>query len=211
MLFWYLVIILKLPSMEQSDTNFIHLDGDKSEKTGGNIFNELGGDLDFGTVQAQAETAPVKTQWYEIWNKVSYVLMVLMILFGILATADVYVKTMDDNSIISALPYCEYLATYGVDGYENKECKTISMIQSEVTANTKKLQDYIVDNLGQILPKKLDLMNVAGSSVVRFIQDHVNRVNIVDALSQFETFKNASSNIYGKYIECKPDSIDEKG
>ena len=138
--------------------------------------------------------------------------MVTLIVISIVATLDIFLKSSDDNTILSFIPGCEYIATYGSD-VPNTDCKTISMLLSQNKKDLTVLEDGIGKNMEVVLPKLLKLANILTLPEVRFIQENTSntRVDIVDMLSRFQKLKNDNSITYGSFIDCKVDLADERG
>lgn len=200
--------------MEQQNTNFIKL-GDSAwtpNVDSGNIFNELWGDLDFGTVKQDSATAE-KAGWTEVWYKISNACMIFCIVLAIILTIDVTIKGSEDASFLSAIPGCEYIATYGIDQYENPGCLTAIWLKNELAKKTEELETKIVDNLTELLSLRFQLVDIIARPDVRFIQERSSdaRVNIVDMLKAFEEIKRSSDQNYGSAITCQPTLADEKG
>lgn len=197
--------------MEQKDTNFIHLDGANSSQKEGNIFTELGEDLDFGATR-EVEQKTGGSSWLQMWYSGSYVVMVLSIVIAILASIDVFMKASTDNTILAMIPGCEYISTYGTE-VPNAECKTSSMLLAQYKKDFAALEDSIGKSMTVVLPKFLEITNVTNLPEVRFIQERTSnaRVNIIEMLAAFQKIKNDNTLTYGSFIDCTPSLADEKG
>ena len=134
------------------------------------------------------------------------------VIITVLLSLDVFIRTSEDNSLLTNLPICSYLS-YGVNGiYGNSECKTLPMILSEVSAEKEKIEKNIIANLVILIPKFMQSLDITNSPKVQFIQEHngTARISITETLDRFMEIKN-KTNYQGEDIECKTISIDEKG
>jgi len=84
--------------------------------------------------------------------------MILCIIFAIILTIDVTIKGSEDSSFLSAIPGCQYIATYSIDQYENPECLTVKGLQKELTDKTNQLEKKIVGNLTELLSLRFQLV-----------------------------------------------------
>lgn len=129
---------------------------------------------------------------------VAYAVSGYVFTFGIivtlLLTLDVFARSGEDNSLFVNLPICSYLS-YGVDDYDNADCKTLPMIFSDLSAEKEKLEKNIVGNLVLLVPKLMQSFNIVNSPKVQFIQEHTgdSRVSITEAMSRFLEIKNRTS------------------
>lgn len=110
---------------------------------------------------------------------------------------------MEDNALFANLPICEYLS-FGVNNYENTNCKTLSMIATEINAEKTKLEENITRNLILLIPKFMQSSDISTSPKVRFIQEHTgdSRVSVTEAIKRFMEIKN-KTNYQGEDIECQ--------
>ena len=194
----------------QPESNYIDLS--ENSKNVGNIFNELSGELgelDFSERIVQTEEE--KKNPLIVAYKTSGYIFIVGAVVALLLTLDIFIRSMEDNSILANLPICTYLS-YGIDDYENSECKTLSMISAEITVKKDILEKNIIANLIILVPKFLQSLDIANSPKVQFIQEHTgnSRVSITEAISRFLEIKNRTS-YQGEDIECKTLSLDEKG
>ena len=176
----------------------------------GNIFNELSGDINELDFNERTQKVKEKKDPIEIVYSISGKLFVLGIIVTILLSIDVYARSADNNSLFANLPICPYLS-YGIENYDNAECKTPLMISSEVTAKKEKLEKQIIENLVILVPKLMQSLNIVNSPKVQFIEEHTgnSRISITDAVQNFLDVKNKTS-YRGADIECQTFSIDEK-
>lgn len=176
----------------------------------GNIFNELSGDINELDFNARPQQVKEKKEPIEIAYIVSGKLFILGIIITILLSIDVYARSADNNSLFANLPICPYLS-YGIENYDNTECKTLLMISSEVTAKKEKLEKQIIENLVILVPKLMQSLNIVNSPKVQFIEEHTgnSRVSITETVRNFLDIKN-KSDYQGEDIECQTFSIDEK-
>lgn len=192
----------------EQKANFVELSQDPQNVW--NIFNELSGDigqLDFDKkLQKEAEKKDPVLIAYEVSGK----LFILGVIVTILLNIDVYIRSSEDNSQFANLPICPYLS-FGINDYDNTECKTPSMISAEVTNKKEKLEKEIITNLIILVPKLIQSLNIVNSPKVQFIQEHTGnaRVSITEVLNQFQAIKNKTWFDW-KDIECETMTIDEK-
>lgn len=192
------------------DANYIELSEDANSV--GNIFNELSwelGELDFAEKSKKVEIEeknPLRT----VYLIGGYLLWIGIIITALL-TLDVFARSSQENSLFSGLPVCPYLS-FDVVGYDNAECKTVSMIFSEQSALKEKLEKNIASNLIILVPKLMASLDIANSPKVQFIQEHTGdaRASITDAIKYFQEIKNRTT-YEGKDIECSSLSWDESG
>ncbi len=144
--------------------------------------------------------------------------MILCIVFAIVLTIDVTIKGSEGNAFLSAIPGCQYIATYNIDQSSKTfewipECLTAIWLKTELTKKTDDLEKKIVDNLAQLLSLRFQLVDIIARPDVRFIQERTSdaRVNIVEMLKAFEDIKRSSDPNYGSAIKCQPTFADEKG
>lgn len=173
--------------------NYIELQQDPHSV--GNIFNELSGELgelDFAEKNAQKESE--KKHPISIAYSISSKVFVASIIISIILTFDVFVRSKADNSLVSSLPICSYLAL-GVNDYDNTDCKTLPMIYADAVSEKEKLEKNIVANLVILVPKFMQSLDISNSPKVQFIQEHTgdSRVSITDAISHFLEIKNRTS------------------
>ncbi|MDD2916785.1 MAG: hypothetical protein PHH70_02985, partial [Candidatus Gracilibacteria bacterium] len=194
----------------EKEPNYIELSND-SQNTG-NIFNELSGelgDLDFAEKAALKETQ--KQEPIEIVYMIMSKLFILGVIATIIVSIDVFARTSEDNSLFSNLPICSYLS-FGVDAYDNTDCKTVTMIVADKTAEKEKIEKNIVTNLIILVPRFLQSLDMTSSPKVQFIQEHTgdSRVALLDTMDRFVELKN-KTNYQGEDIECKSINTDEQG
>jgi len=177
----------------EKKSNYIELEKDSTNV--GNIFNELSGELgelDFAE-RAKAQEAEKKHPLIiaSFWTGKLFFLVVLV---TILMSVDIFVRTMEDNSYFANLPICPYLS-YGVDNYDNSDCKTLPQIFTELKDQKDKLENNIVTNLVILVPKFLQSSDISSSPKVQFIQEHTgdSRISITDAIARFLEIKNRTS------------------
>ncbi|NDK19568.1 hypothetical protein GW819_01890 [Candidatus Gracilibacteria bacterium] len=194
----------------EKKSNYIELENDSTSV--GNIFNELSGELgelDFAE-RAKAQEVEKKHPLIiaSFWTGKLFFIVVLV---AILMSIDIFVRTMKDNSYFANLPICPYLS-YGVDNYENNNCKTLPQIFTELKDQKDKLEKNIVANLIILVPKFLQSSDISSSPKVQFIQEHTgdSRISITDAITRFLEIKNRTS-YQGEDIECKGVSANEQG
>lgn len=181
-----------------------------TEEKQDSIFNELW-DLDFWQINSEIQASKLERNYlllsYKIiWNTLIASIILLVILFF-----DIFLKNTEDNSLISALPiFCDYIS-YPIDWFNNVDCKTIPTILNELENKKNELEKDIGGKLIDILPKKLNALNIASSNEVQFIKEKTwdSRISINDILDSFDKLK-ASSYYRGEDIECKDTTINEK-
>lgn len=206
--------------MEETKTpepksNYVELSDDSHNV--GNIFNELSGELgelSFGELdldKKKSESENRKKHPLEIAYSVSIYFFIAGIVAAIVLSLDVFVRASEDNEFFANLPICSYLS-YGVEDYENEECKTVPMISKDADEAKEKLEKNIATNLVLLVPKFMQSLDIANSPKVQFIQEHTgdSRVSIGDVINRFIEIKNKTS-YQGEDIECKTLMADEKG
>ncbi|MFA6090513.1 MAG: hypothetical protein WC774_01930 [Candidatus Gracilibacteria bacterium] len=193
----------------EKKANFIELSQDPQNI--GNIFTELSGEIGELDFNEKALKEAEKKEPILIAYAISGKLFILGVLITILLSIDVYARSTENNSLFTNLPICPYLS-YGIENYDNIECKTPLMISAEVTAKKEKLEEQIITNLTILVPKLMQSMNITSSPKVQFIQEHTgnSRVSITETIRNFLDIKNKTS-FEGADIECQTFSIDEKG
>lgn len=189
--------------------NYVELSEDSHNV--GNIFNELSGELgELSFAEKAVETEKQKKHPLEIAYLVSVYLFVIAILATIVMSLDVFARSSEDNKYFANLPICGYLS-YGIEGFENEECKTPSMIAKDADIAKEKLEKNIITNLILLVPKFMQSLDIANSPKVQFIQEHTgdSRVMINDMVERFLEIKNKTS-YQGEDIECRTLTADEK-
>lgn len=180
----------------------------------GNIFNELSGelgDLDFGADGLEERRPEAARDWLMTAYRISGYVFVCTVCIGIILAADLFIRTQDNNDLIANMPMCSYVSM-GVDGYSNDSCKTLKMIDTEVTVTQKAVEKTLVSNLMIIVPRRLQSLNILNSPKVRFIQEHTGntRISITEAMNRFIEIKNRTA-YKGADIDCHSLSINERG
>lgn len=189
--------------------NYIELSQDPNNM--GNIFNELWWDLwDLTFAEKTSVTEVQKKEPILIVYMASSYLLVFSIIVTLLLSLDVFARSSQDNALFSNLPICSYLS-YGVNEYENSECKTLFMIAGEQDAEKKKLEKDIITNLVILVPKLMQSLDIVNSPKVQFIQERTgdSRISINDTIDQFLAIKN-KTNYKGEDISCSNIATDEK-
>lgn len=194
----------------QQKPNYIELSQDTHNA--GNIFNELSwelGELDFA--EKTVKTEVTKKEPLLLIYSVSGKFFILGIIVAIVLTIDVFVRSSEDNNLFANLPICPYLS-FGVGEYDNTDCKTLSMISTDMNAEKEKTEKNIITNLVLLVPKFMQSLDIANSPKVQFIQEHTgeSRISITDVIDRFTEIKDRTS-YQGKDIECKSMTMDEKG
>ncbi|MCK9272865.1 hypothetical protein M0P65_04940 [Candidatus Gracilibacteria bacterium] len=182
-----------------------------TEEKQDSIFNELG-DLDFGQINSEIQAQKQEKNYLLLSYKIVGNVLIASVVILIILFFDIFLKSTEDNSLISALPiFCNYIS-YSIDGYDNTECKTVPVILNDLENQKKDIEKNILGILTNILPKKLDALNMASSNEVQFIKEKTgdSRISINEILDNFNELK--SSSIYkGDDIECKNITVNEKG
>ncbi|MDD2487175.1 MAG: hypothetical protein PHS92_02315 [Candidatus Gracilibacteria bacterium] len=176
------------------------------------IFQELQ-NLNFENSDTEEDIEKRKIKEHPIFvaYKISTNFALLSIFLIILLTVDIYLKTTNDNYIVSALPVCPYLS-WSIDGYDNTDCKTLPMIVTSLQKEKSDLEKNIVSNLHALLPRKLETDNISNSPEVQFIQEKTgdSRIYIKNMLEKFDEIRMMSP-YKGEDIECSSLTLNEKG
>lgn len=211
-------LVLSIFSMEEKNdplsqlgqTTFIQVDTASPHE---NIFNELSGELgDLEFAEKKADTLePKKRDWLATGYAVSGIVSTVFFFIFVVLLIDVTFRTQDDNSFVGNLGLCSYLA-WGVENYDNPECKTIAMIHADSEKDKADTEKTIVSNLILLAPKELQSIDILNSPKVRFIQDHTgdNRISISETMARFMEIKNRTA-YQGEDIDCKNLVTNEKG
>lgn len=96
---------------------------------------------------------------------------IFSVIIAILLSLDVFMRSSEDNALFVNLPICPYLS-YGVEVYDNTECKTLPMISAEMVAEKEKIEKTLAANLLLLVPKRLQSLDISSSPKVQFIQEH---------------------------------------
>jgi len=177
----------------EKKSNYIELENDSTSV--GNIFNELSGEPgELGCAGRGKDQEVEKKHPLIVASGWTGKLFFIVVLVAILMSIDIFVRTMKDNSYFANLPICPYLS-YGVDNYENNNCKTLPQIFTELKDQKDKLEKNIVANLIILVPKFLQSSDISSSPKVQFIQEHTgdSRISITDAITRFLEIKNRTS------------------
>lgn len=181
-----------------------------TEEKQDSIFNELW-DLDFWQINSEILNQKLEKNNLLLSYKIIGNIFLVSVILVIVLFFDIFLKSTEDNSLISALPiFCNYIS-YSIDWYENTECKTVPVIINDLGNSKKDLEKNITNTLINILPKKLDALNIASSNEVQFIKEKTwdSRISINEILDNFDELK-----LFSPYkwedIECKNITVNEK-
>jgi len=129
---------------------------------------------------------------------------------GIIASVVLYVRTLDNASILSSLPLCQHISQF-VEGYENTGCMTLTALSAELDRQKSETESAVVQSLAAYVPVKLSAVDMRNSPEVQFIMEKTGdgRRSINDLLNAFSAVVNGGN---GKqHIECGKLSVDEQG
>ncbi len=149
----------------------------------------------------------VKKSELEIATTILGYLVPILIVIGILWSAHVFVRTQVNNSFAANYPFiCPYL-NMGID-VDDKECKTLTMIQEEYKTRTNSLKLEIIDWLTDFIPVKISKNIIDASPEKDFIiNTYNNKVKVDDIMKQFEFMRKSSEYPQAPNIECNGISI----
>lgn len=197
--------------MEEQKTNYIEISDNSAV---GNIFNELSGelgDIDFGDEKIEKQRlGKIKNRWILAY-RASGILFTISLILAVILSADVFIRNSPTNNLFVNLPICDYLS-FGIDDYENTDCKTLPMILETATAEKEKIEKNIISNLVVLVPKLLQSLDIVNSPKVRFIQERTGdaRIPITEMINRFLEIKGRTV-YHGEDIDCKNLVVDEKG
>ncbi len=172
------------------------------------IFSELQ-DLDFWQNNNENIEKP-KLNILDIVSKIiSFSFWTLLIITWLLFF-DSYIRTSEDNTIISTInPLCNFVL-YWADNDENKECKSVPNVIKDLEAQKENLEKNLAINLAKLIPNKMQTYNIIDSEEVKFIQEKTqSKISIIDAIDKFNAIKNNVTFYKWADIICKGIDIDE--
>ncbi|MFZ4461964.1 MAG: hypothetical protein ACOYN2_05680 [Patescibacteria group bacterium] len=176
---------------------------------GENLFKELESELDLGDANADA-AANTKKHPLEIASIATDVLFKILLLVAFVFGIDSTLRNLDSSGFLANIPVCSYLSM-GVDGYDNKDCKSYVEIKDQITKDREQYEKDLTVPLSILVPKKLQSENILSSPEVQFIQTRTaNRVPLSKVVDRLNELKSLSTVRRGEDIECKKMSIDEK-
>ncbi|EKD66536.1 MAG: hypothetical protein ACD_49C00037G0005 [uncultured bacterium (gcode 4)] len=181
-----------------------------AEEKQDSIFNELW-DLDFWQINSEIQAQKLEKNYFVLSYKILGNVFLVGVIVLIILFIDIFLKSTEDNSLISALPiFCNYIS-YPIEWFDNTECKTLPIILKDLENWKNDLEKDIGDKLIDILPKKLDALNIASSNEVEFIKEKTgdSRISINEILDNFDELK-----LFSPYkwedIECNNITVNEK-
>jgi hypothetical protein len=190
-------------------SNFI--DTEKQTIGSEDIFQSLGENFLSGLTAPQEEKKKQKKTRLEI-AAISMNALLVAAIVGIVATGvDSTLRGLEDPGYLQNFPVCDYLS-WGIDGYENADCKSLQGIIAEKDAEKKQVEKTIVNNLLILVPKKLEVGDLLGSPEVQFVKERTgdSRKPLSKMIESFMELTKMPP-YQGEDIECDGFKLTEKG
>lgn len=137
--------------------------------------------------------------------------MKISIVATVVFCVDSTIRNMETPGFFENLPVCDYLS-FGVEGFENADCKTVVQIASDKAAELGQVEATIANNLLVLVPKRLEAGDALNSPEVQFIKERTgdSRVSFARVKDDFLDVVN-KSDYHGEDIDCSKYSFNEKG
>lgn len=143
----------------------------------------------------------------EIATEILWYVVPVTIFIAVLWVIHVFIRTQENSTFAENYTFlCPYL-NMGID-LEDKECKTMKMIQDDYAKRTDKLNQEILTGLTEYIPIKISKNIIDASPERDFIfRTFKNKIFVDDIMDQFEKIRITSSYWDSENIICKWISI----
>ena len=120
---------------------------------------------------------------------------------------------MQEDNTNSAFKYsflCNYFV-WGIEDYQNTDCKTVTMVETEITAQKKKLENRIIESLSEYLPIKIQQGSLFALEEAFIADTMKNKIPFIDVMSDFQTAKLSVNSGSTEVVSCNGVQITSKG
>ena len=177
------------------------------------LFNELGSELDFGTVDNPTGLSESTAKHpLEIAKFITNLLVSVVAIWVFITIVDGTIRNLENNGFLKEIKLCSYY-TFGVDNLGNAECGSYVQTKTFVAGQKEALEKDLGGKLAIVIPKKLVTTNTAKLPEVSFILQKTGntRTSITEVTKNFLNIKNTATEYQGKDIDCEKMLLNEKG
>lgn len=177
---------------------------------GDDIFQGLGENF-FKDAPAPGVQTAQKKDPHEIGAKILDVAMKVSLVAVVILGIDSTIRDLDTPGFLENLPVCDYLS-FGIDGFENTDCKMPTQIMADKTEELKQVESTMANNLLVLVPKRLEAGDAINSPEVQFIKERTgdSRIAFGKVVGEFQDIV-AKSDYHGEDISCSRYKFNEKG